>query len=85
MKPLAKLIGQPLAVELLERAIAINRIAPAYLFVGAKGVGKGYGARCFAEMLMIRPEDDYAAMVQKNTGRKPPRFPLGRAYIHRKR
>ncbi|WP_069789801.1 DNA polymerase III subunit delta' [Cyanobacterium sp. IPPAS B-1200] len=74
MKPLAKLIGQPLAVELLERAIAINRIAPAYLFVGAKGVGKGYGARCFAEMLMIRPEDDYAAMVQKIQAGNHPDF-----------
>ncbi|MGY6529981.1 MAG: DNA polymerase III subunit delta' [Cyanobacterium sp.] len=74
MKPLAKLIGQPLAVELLERAIAINRIAPAYLFVGAKGIGKSYGARCFAEMLMIRPEDDYGAMVQKIQAGNHPDF-----------
>jgi DNA polymerase-3 subunit delta' len=53
MKPLAKLIGQPLAVELLERAIKCDRIAPAYLFVGAHGIGKAFAAKCFTEMLMI--------------------------------
>lgn len=74
MKPLAKLIGQPLAVELLERAIAINRIAPAYLFVGTKGIGKAYGAKCFAEMLMIRPEDNYPTMVQKIQAGNHPDF-----------
>lgn len=59
MKPLIKLVGQPIAVELLARAVKLDRIAPAYLFVGAKGIGKAFGARCFAEMLLISPEEDY--------------------------
>lgn len=64
MKPLAQLIGQPTAVELLERAVITSRIAPAYLFVGPEGVGKSFAAKCFAEMLLIKPEDNY------NTARK---------------
>lgn len=65
MKPLAKLIGQPLAVSLLERAIVVDRIAPAYLFVGAEGVGKALGARCFTEMLMINPEENYGEACKR--------------------
>lgn len=65
MKPLAKLIGQPLAVELLESAIAIDRIAPAYLFIGAEGIGKALAAKCFTEMLLISPDEDYASACQK--------------------
>lgn len=47
----APLIGQPQAVELLTQAVARNRIAPAYLFVGADGVGKSLAARCFVELV----------------------------------
>jgi DNA polymerase-3 subunit delta' len=72
MKPLAKLIGQPLAVELLERAIATNRIAPAYLFVGADGIGKAYGAKCFSEMLMISADEDFVtASAKLHAGNHP--------------
>lgn len=45
------LIGQPQAVELLKASIACNRIAPAYLFAGANGVGRSLAARYFIEML----------------------------------
>jgi DNA polymerase III subunit delta' len=65
MKPLAKLIGQPLATELLERAIAKNRIAPAYLFVGANGIGKAFAAKCFTEMLMIESTENYLQACKK--------------------
>jgi len=65
MKPLAKLIGQPLAIELLERAIAIDKIAPAYLFIGAEGIGKALAAKCFTEMLLISPQEDYGSACQK--------------------
>jgi DNA polymerase-3 subunit delta' len=65
MKPLAKLIGQPLAIELLELAIAKNRIAPAYLFVGADGIGKALAAKCFTEMLIISPTENYASACKK--------------------
>ncbi len=46
------LIGQPQAVELLERAIACDRIAPAYLFVGPHGVGRSLAARQFLRCLL---------------------------------
>lgn len=65
MKPLAKLIGQPLAIELLERAIKCDRIAPAYLFVGADGIGKAFAAKCFTEMLMIESTENYLRACQK--------------------
>ena len=47
----APLVGQRQAVELLTQAVAQNRIAPAYLFAGAAGVGKSLAARCFVELL----------------------------------
>ena len=72
MKPLAKLIGQPLAVELLERIKITQKIAPAYLFVGADGIGKALGARCFAEMLLISETDNYQQISgQINAGNHP--------------
>lgn len=45
------LMGQSTAVSLLERAIAKNRIAPAYLFAGVDGVGKTLAARIFVAQL----------------------------------
>ncbi|MBO3458467.1 DNA polymerase III subunit delta' [Aetokthonos hydrillicola Thurmond2011] len=39
--------GQNLAVSLLLGAIAKQRIAPAYLFAGPKGVGKSLATKCF--------------------------------------
>ncbi|MBW4494286.1 MAG: DNA polymerase III subunit delta' [Oscillatoria princeps RMCB-10] len=47
----AELIGQERAVELLTQAVALNRIAPAYLFAGADGVGRSLAARCFIEQV----------------------------------
>lgn len=51
MSPFDRLIGQPQAVALLTQAIAKNRIAPAYLFVGPEGIGRSLAARCFAEAI----------------------------------
>ena len=51
VNPFAQLVGQNQAVELLTQAIAQNRIAPAYLFTGADGVGRKLAARCFIEQL----------------------------------
>lgn len=48
------LVGQDPAVELLSQAIARDRIAPAYLFVGPSGVGKRLAADRFAEQLLSR-------------------------------
>ncbi|PMB26425.1 DNA polymerase III subunit delta' [Fischerella thermalis] len=47
----SSLIGQPQAVELLTQAVKSNRVAPAYLFIGADGVGRGLAAQCFIELL----------------------------------
>ncbi|HEY9873661.1 MAG TPA: DNA polymerase III subunit delta' [Candidatus Obscuribacterales bacterium] len=47
----SRLVGQNQAVELLTQAVAINRIAPAYLFAGPNGVGRSLAARCFGELL----------------------------------
>jgi DNA polymerase III subunit delta' len=50
----APLIGQSQAVQLLTRAVVLDRIAPAYLFVGTPGTGRGLAARCFGELLLAR-------------------------------
>ncbi|NEQ96007.1 MAG: DNA polymerase III subunit delta' [Cyanothece sp. SIO2G6] len=47
-----RLIGQPQAVRLLGQAIAHNRIAPGYLFVGPNGIGKRLAAECFVHQLL---------------------------------
>ena len=46
------LLGQTQAVELLTQAVSQQRLAPAYLFCGADGVGKSLAARCFIELLL---------------------------------
>ncbi len=51
MSPFAPLIGQPQAVEILTQAVARERVAPAYLFAGPKGVGRTLAAECFVELL----------------------------------
>lgn len=48
----SRLIGQQRAVELLQQAIARQRIAPAYLFAGPPGTGRGLAARTFSEQLL---------------------------------
>ncbi len=45
------LLGQTQAVELLTQSVIRQRLAPAYLFYGADGVGKSLAARCFIELI----------------------------------
>lgn len=54
----APIIGQHQAVELLKQAVAKDRIAPAYLFVGSSGVGRSLTARCFLELLFSQNNRD---------------------------
>ncbi|MDJ0735987.1 MAG: DNA polymerase III subunit delta' [Nostocaceae cyanobacterium] len=54
MNPFALVVGQSKAVELLSQAVAQNRVAPAYLFVGSHGVGRCLTARCFIELLFTK-------------------------------
>ncbi|MBK1987365.1 DNA polymerase III subunit delta' [Sphaerospermopsis aphanizomenoides BCCUSP55] len=55
----AELIGQKHAIDLLTSSVQQNRVAPAYLFVGADGVGRSLAAKCFIELLFsscVKPE-----------------------------
>jgi DNA polymerase III subunit delta' len=54
MTPFSVLIGQPQAVELLTQAVQKQRVAPAYFFVGAEGVGRKLAAQCFIELLFAQ-------------------------------
>ncbi|MGL5035193.1 MAG: DNA polymerase III subunit delta', partial [Microcystaceae cyanobacterium] len=68
------LIGQDQAIELLRQAIAQNRIAPAYFFVGAQGVGKSLAARAFAEELLawgLTPSEQERAKKRFFAGNHP--------------
>jgi len=72
MNPFQPLLGQPQAIELLTQAVARNRIAPAYLFVGPDGVGRSLAARCFLELLLApaaprapRPPVDTPAITRE--------------------
>jgi len=64
MSPFAPLIGQPQAVELLTRAVETDRVAPAYLFAGPSGIGRGLAAQCFAELLFSAAPGTQPTTVQ---------------------
>jgi len=49
---LAEIRYQTAAVRMLRSAVAGDRVAHAYLFVGPRGVGKGLAAREFAKLLL---------------------------------
>lgn len=55
----SELVGQEQAITLLSRAIATDRIAPAYLFVGPHGVGRRLAAHAFLRVLL---QDDHRAI-----------------------
>jgi DNA polymerase III subunit delta' len=61
------LLGQTQAVELLTQSVIKQRLAPAYLFYGADGIGKSLAARCFIESIFCDriPEQDRALIAQK--------------------
>lgn len=61
----ASLIGQSQAVELLTRAVALNRIAPAYLFAGTPGTGRGLAAACFAELLLAHDPKQISPILKQ--------------------
>ncbi len=67
MLPLNSLIGQSQAVELLTQAVSRQRLAPAYLFCGADGIGKSLAARCFIELLLCDrvPLSEHPLIAQK--------------------
>jgi DNA polymerase-3 subunit delta' len=70
--PFASLIGQSQAVELLTRAVDLDRVAPAYLFAGAPGVGRGLAARYFAELLLAQKRQISSAVLRQREQRNHP-------------
>ncbi|MEA5574157.1 DNA polymerase III subunit delta' [Calothrix sp. UHCC 0171] len=73
------LIGQVQAVELLMQAVVKNRIAPAYLFAGANGIGRGLAARCFIEVLFSQ---DPTAQNRLRQGNHPDLLWVQPTYQH---
>ncbi|MEM9275709.1 MAG: DNA polymerase III subunit delta' [Cyanobacteria bacterium P01_F01_bin.143] len=71
-----KIIGQNRAITLLEQAIALDRIAPAYLFVGASGIGRSLSAAQFAQQLLTRnlSEEKQSLAERKIEHRNHPDF-----------
>jgi DNA polymerase III subunit delta' len=64
---LMPILGQQPAVELLAQAVQKQRLAPAYLFSGADGIGKSLAARCFIELLLCdrAPAIEHSLIAQK--------------------
>ena len=79
------LLGQPQAIELLTQAVVKQRLAPAYLFCGADGVGKSLAARCFIELLLCHtlPEREQPLIQQKlRQGNHPDVLWIAPTYSH---
>ncbi|MDJ0719192.1 MAG: DNA polymerase III subunit delta' [Prochloraceae cyanobacterium] len=88
MNSLTQLVGQDRAVELLSRAIKLNRIAPAYLFSGPSGVGRSLAARCFSELLICQGIGDLEkTSIQKRlrANNHPDRLWVEPTYLHQKK
>lgn len=74
MNAFLNLLGQAKAVELLLQAIALNRIAPAYLFCGSSGIGRTIAAKNFTQLLLtngLSPEKQHLASRKLQTGNHP--------------
>jgi DNA polymerase-3 subunit delta' len=74
MNAFENLLGQSRAVELLQQAIALNRIAPAYLFCGLSGIGRTVAAKNFTQLLLtngLSPEKQHLASRKLHTGNHP--------------
>ncbi|NEO25983.1 MAG: DNA polymerase III subunit delta', partial [Kamptonema sp. SIO4C4] len=76
MSPFDTLIGHQTSIELLEQAVAKDRIAPAYLFVGSPGIGRRLAAFGFSELLLRQnlPPEQYPRVHKKLAGQNHPDF-----------
>lgn len=80
-----ELIGQNSAVELLEQAVKRNRIASAYLFAGAAGIGRRLATRCFIELLFCHetsPEKYSRIRASLSAGNHPDLLWVEPTYLH---
>jgi DNA polymerase-3 subunit delta' len=74
MQAFPNLLGQSKALELLLQAIALNRIAPAYLFCGSSGIGRTIAAKNFTQLLLtngLSLEKQHLASRKLETGNHP--------------
>ena len=78
----ADLIGQPRAVALLEAALDQGRLAPAYLFAGADGVGRRLTALRFLEGVLAGPEGSPALRRRLGEGNHPDLLWVEPTYQH---
>lgn len=79
------LLGQTQAVELLTQSVLRQRLAPAYLFHGADGIGKSLAAQCFIESILCNgvPESEQALIAQKlRQGNHPDVLWVAPTYSH---
>lgn len=80
-----ELIGQQHAIDLLTSSVIKNRVAPAYLFVGADGVGRSLAAKCFIELLFSTSVKAEQLSILKNRirqGNHPALFWVEPTYQH---
>ena len=70
--PFSTLVGQSQAIALLSRAVALQRIAPGYLFVGPDGTGKALAAAGFAELLLAVEKEPGEGLARRIRDRNHP-------------
>ncbi|MGL5834055.1 MAG: DNA polymerase III subunit delta', partial [Waterburya sp.] len=74
MSAFQNLRGQSRAVKLLLQAIALNRVAPAYLFCGVSGIGRTIATRNFIQLLFthgLSAEKQHLNQRKLQTGNHP--------------
>ena len=77
--------GQSQAVEILTRSVVKQRLAPAYLFHGADGIGKSLAAKWFIELIFCNavPESQRSLIGQKlRQGNHPDVLWIAPTYKH---
>ena len=80
----AGIVGQAAAVALLQRAIALDRLAHAYAFVGPSGVGRRLTAVAFAQAALCAAAGMRDVRGLPPRGRRPaPGLPRRRAHAAR--
>lgn len=80
------LIGQEQAVQLLQQAVKRDRIATAYLFYGAAGIGRSMAASSFTQLVLTKglsPEKQLAARKKLQTGNHPDLRWIEPTYLYR--
>lgn len=82
MIPFARLIGQQPAIELLTQAIVQQRVAPAYLFAGPAGVGRGLAAECFLQLLLTNASTNPSLLNRIQQRNHPDLLWVEPTYLH---